>query len=367
MKELRRITWYPPQSLVNSGKHMTRMRSNDLLCDCNIKPLRDWIVRNHIVNDIKCEKPYYVHRVNITQLKDSFLKCTEPRMRVLPNHVMTHVGSDVYLRCITNSAASFAWTRNGKPFGSSHDAYQMTSGVLLLRSLTAMRGGEYTCIATTEQGTSAASSTVKLGHHPVLEGSPHSIVFVNRGEMLTLGCGASGYPPPRVTWSRDGVVLKVDDRRVFISNNRSLIVTRMLSTDAGTYTCDVRNPLGAAQKTVVVEFVHTLTPCEQVCGIGASCRTTHQCSAADKPPRCVPGNSVDNQSSDVTSKGPSSDVADNGSGGQINDVSDNEEGDVSDDGRNVGVLGNRVDVVAGEGGYGNDGGGGYVKWKDNNY
>ena len=66
-----------------------------------------------------------------------------------------------------------------------------------------------------------------------------SNVTTMKGNQLSLSCNASGFPPPKLKWFKDGELFKVGARTHNISNLRV--------TDGGLYTCIAENLAGEAR------------------------------------------------------------------------------------------------------------------------
>ncbi|EDO32296.1 predicted protein, partial [Nematostella vectensis] len=60
-----------------------------------------------------------------------------------------------------------------------------------------------------------------------------------KGRKLTLICHATGRPRPTITWFRGG-----EEMRTKVTNNGSLILEKVSSSDIGRYTCTARNAFG---------------------------------------------------------------------------------------------------------------------------
>lgn len=67
--------WYPPLALVRTSKILRTLKSNNLNCDCNVKHFKNWLRKQRIQSAIFCAKPSYLHRSNVTNLRDRYLKC----------------------------------------------------------------------------------------------------------------------------------------------------------------------------------------------------------------------------------------------------------------------------------------------------
>lgn len=73
---------------------------------------------------------------------------------------------------------------------------------------------------------------------------------VVKGETAVLQCIAGGSPPPRLNWTKDDSPLLVTERHFFAAGNQLLIIVDVAEADAGTYTCEMSNPLGTERGNV---------------------------------------------------------------------------------------------------------------------
>lgn len=77
-------------------------------------------------------------------------------------------------------------------------------------------------------------------------------VTVKAGEAATIRIPFKGKPAPKVTWYRDGVEL-VEDNRTMVERNgasSTLILSKCVREDSGTYTLKVKSDCGSATATV---------------------------------------------------------------------------------------------------------------------
>ena len=100
---------------------------------------------------------------------------------------------------------------------------------------------------------------------PLINTPSSSTVTVNVGAPLTLSCISRGSPPDTFTWRKDnGPVLQstsitavnhTDTRAVYRSDYSIDSVT---TSDSGTYTCNVTNPIGNDDATITVTVIGEL-------------------------------------------------------------------------------------------------------------
>ncbi|XP_033310164.1 neuroglian isoform X1 [Bombus bifarius] len=68
-----------------------------------------------------------------------------------------------------------------------------------------------------------------------------------RGKKIELYCIHGGTPLPQIVWSKNGEVIKTNDRIMQGNYGKSLIIKHVNSKDEGTYTCEASNGVGDAK------------------------------------------------------------------------------------------------------------------------
>ena len=108
---------------------------------------------------------------------------------------------------------------------------------------------------------------------PEIDSSIISEFFVPENDNITINCSATGYPPPSLEWTKNG--MKLNDERFIINfipcltdclaNARvvsSLMITNASRSDIDMYTCTAMNILGkvnaSLQLTVQCKLLHLL-------------------------------------------------------------------------------------------------------------
>jgi len=76
---------------------------------------------------------------------------------------------------------------------------------------------------------------------------------------LTLSCTSRGSPPDTFTWKRDsGPIVQSTSITTLTHTNTSVVfradysINNVTTSDSGTYTCTVTNPIGSDSKTITV-------------------------------------------------------------------------------------------------------------------
>ena len=105
---------------------------------------------------------------------------------------------------------------------------------------------------------------------PVIDTPPSSTVTVNVDSPLTLSCTSQGSPPDTFTWRKDsGSVLQSTTTPVTYNDNSAVFradysIDSVTTSNSGTYTCNVTNPIGSDSTTITVVvtsklFIHSVT------------------------------------------------------------------------------------------------------------
>jgi hypothetical protein len=114
--------------------------------------------------------------------------------------------------------------------------------------------GTYVCVAESVFGV-AKSYAVLVVQTPVSFVSvPPSTVKVRLGDTVKLGCSATGFPSPTVTWSRvDGLPESIQ-----VGPNGSLIIPQLKNGDDGQYVCTAKNAVAKQSYSVSIELQDTV-------------------------------------------------------------------------------------------------------------
>ena len=89
---------------------------------------------------------------------------------------------------------------------------------------------------------------------------------VNVGDPLTLSCTSRGSPPDTFTWRKDNdptvlqptIITAVDYTSTSAVFSANYSIDSVTTSDSGTYTCNVTNPIGTASATITVIVIGKL-------------------------------------------------------------------------------------------------------------
>ncbi|KAL5021870.1 hypothetical protein ScPMuIL_001025 [Solemya velum] len=92
---------------------------------------------------------------------------------------------------------------------------------------------------------------------PKIVVKPKERMAVYTGLIFLLTCQASGVPPPRIVWYKDGTQLPANNQRISVLSSGDLLVTLAKKSDTGLYSCEVINEEGidmASSRVTVREY-----------------------------------------------------------------------------------------------------------------
>ena len=93
---------------------------------------------------------------------------------------------------------------------------------------------------------------------PVINPMPPNTMTVNVGDPLTLSCTSRGSPPDTFTWRKDNPTILQSTFNEINYNATSAVfranysIDNVATSDSGTYTCTVTNPIGSNSATIMV-------------------------------------------------------------------------------------------------------------------
>ena len=82
---------------------------------------------------------------------------------------------------------------------------------------------------------------------------PERVIKVKANSVASVDCGAFGFPPPNIQWSK--ALASLPRERATVDNGTLKITTFRLE-DVGTYQCKATNKLGSAKLSTALNIVY---------------------------------------------------------------------------------------------------------------
>ncbi|GAA55160.1 hemicentin-1 [Clonorchis sinensis] len=176
-----------------------------------------------------------------------------------PRPVLQDASTRLFCDWDASPRAQVEWFKDGElidPKRFSRVNISSSETQLYLYNVQPTDAGKYRCVVSNEYGQAKRQWTVQVMSPPTIRFStPEGEQSVSLGSALALFCVASGHPPPKITWTRDGK--PIDLSRYSISEDQvHLRLPEVAEHDSGRYACLVSSEYGQTSKTFDVKVTY---------------------------------------------------------------------------------------------------------------
>ncbi|XP_078673776.1 roundabout homolog 1-like isoform X22 [Branchiostoma floridae x Branchiostoma belcheri] len=181
-----------------------------------------------------------------------------PRIIEHPSDIIVPKGEPATLNCKAEGqpTPTIQWFKDGQPVETdlenarSHRMLLPSGSLFFLRIIHGRRSkpdaGRYQCVATNYLGRAVSNNaTLEVAVlRDDFKENPRSLT-VAVGEPAVLQCDPPrGYPEPRITWEKNGLVVRNEGERIRVLESGKLMISEVKKSDAGTYVCIGTNMVG---------------------------------------------------------------------------------------------------------------------------
>ncbi|KAB5517168.1 hypothetical protein PHYPO_G00186550 [Pangasianodon hypophthalmus] len=188
--------------------------------------------------------------MSVTVLIPPTIRRSEPELWVVEN-------ARALLSCAAEGVPNpiLSWEKEGIALTDTTGAYTiLSSGELVLENAQPEDAGSYTCVATNTVGQDSQTIDLSVHTHPAFTEMLGDMAL-NKGERLLLACGATGIPPPKITWAFNNNIIPAHYNH--LNGQSELVIERVSKDDAGTYSCVAENRVGSIKS---LGFVYVKEP-----------------------------------------------------------------------------------------------------------
>ncbi|XP_045865199.1 papilin isoform X2 [Meles meles] len=187
-----------------------------------------------------------------------------PKTRLLldrnqPGVVDARPGQRVRLTCRAEGfpPPTIEWQRDGQPLSSPRHQLQ-PDGSLVISHVTVEDGGFYACVAFNGQARDQRWVQLRVLGELTIAELP-STMMVPEGDTARLLCVVTG-ESVNIRWSRNGLPVRADGRRVHQSPDGTLLIHNLQAGDEGSYTCSAYRGSQAVSRSTDVRVVPPAPP-----------------------------------------------------------------------------------------------------------
>ncbi|NWI93347.1 HMCN1 protein, partial [Pitta sordida] len=178
----------------------------------------------------------------------------------LPEEVTVLVGKVAALDCIPTGSPSpsLTWQKDGQALAGDGKHTILSKGRRLqILNSQITDTGRYICIAENIAGSAKKYFNLNVHVPPSVVGTNPENLTVVVNNFISLTCEVMGFPPPDLSWLKNGKPLSPNSHTFIVPGARTLQIPRAKLPDDGEYTCIARNQAGESQKK---SFLTVLVP-----------------------------------------------------------------------------------------------------------
>uniref|UniRef100_M3YMQ2 Hemicentin 2 n=1 Tax=Mustela putorius furo TaxID=9669 RepID=M3YMQ2_MUSPF len=196
-----------------------------------------------------------ISRAGTGQAKAQIVVTDPPPQLVPAPNITVSPGETAILSCqvLSDVPYNLTWIRDWRVLSASMGRItQLADLSLEVSDISPSDGGRYQCLASNANGVSRASVWLLVRGAPQVSIHSRSQHF-SQGMEVSISCSASGYPPPHISWSREGHALQ-EDSRIRVDAQGTLTIQDVAPEDAGNYSCLAVNEVGTDEETVTLYY-----------------------------------------------------------------------------------------------------------------
>ncbi|NXE93182.1 HMCN1 protein, partial [Menura novaehollandiae] len=178
----------------------------------------------------------------------------------LPEEVTVLVNNEAAMDCIPSGspAPRIAWQKDGQLLAEDGKHMFLSNGRRLqILNSQITDTGRFVCLAENIAGSAKKHFNLNVHVPPSVAGTTPENLTVVVNNFISLTCEVTGFPPPDLSWLKNGKPLSSNSNTFIVPGARTLQIPRAKLSDGGEYTCIARNQAGESQKK---SFLTVLVP-----------------------------------------------------------------------------------------------------------
>ncbi|KAG8556200.1 hypothetical protein GDO81_017963 [Engystomops pustulosus] len=180
--------------------------------------------------------------------------------RKVPYEIVKIQGSNVTFECEPNGdpLPMLTWLKDGNPVLKGDGVAFFNNGrQLYLENIQLKDSGYYVCVVVNVAGQADKKYDLRVLVPPAFSRGfqEYENVSIVEKNPVTLTCEASGIPPPKITWYKDGYPITSDPTYQVMSGGMILRFLHTALSDAGRYQCVASNTAGEKSRNFLLSVL----------------------------------------------------------------------------------------------------------------
>ncbi|KAM6456551.1 hemicentin-1 isoform 2-T2 [Liasis olivaceus] len=144
-----------------------------------------------------------------------------------------------------NPSPSIIWQKDGQLIlEDSHHKFLVGGRTLQIHNTQITDTGRYVCVVENTAGRAKRYFNLNVHVPPNIIGINPENLTVVVNNFISLTCEVTGFPPPDLSWLKDGKHLNLNTNVLIVPGGRTLQIPRARLSDGGEYVCIARNSAG---------------------------------------------------------------------------------------------------------------------------
>nr|XP_014344645.1 PREDICTED: hemicentin-1 [Latimeria chalumnae] len=171
----------------------------------------------------------------------------------LPDEVTVLVNKTTIMECLVSGSPTpkISWLKDGQPLFEDSTHKLLSNGrTLQVLSAQVTDTGRYVCVAENIAGSTKKYFNLNVHVPPRIVGTNPEKVNVVVNNFISLNCEATGFPPPALSWLKDGKPIQLNTNALIMPGGRTLQIPRTKLSNGGKYTCVAMSQAGETEKQI---------------------------------------------------------------------------------------------------------------------
>ncbi|XP_061490015.1 hemicentin-1 isoform X5 [Rhineura floridana] len=169
----------------------------------------------------------------------------------MPEEVTVLINNMAVMECMANGSPtpSITWQKDGQLLSEDSQHRFLANGrTLQILNSQIIDTGRYACAVENTAGSAKKYFNLNVQVPPNIVGINPENLTVVVNNFISLTCEVTGFPPPDLSWLKNGKPINLNTNALIIPGGRTLQIPRARLSDGGEYVCIARNSAGESRR-----------------------------------------------------------------------------------------------------------------------